>query len=127
VFLKKKVCRIYDKHPSKQLIARVEMTKNRMFPLIMRNDLTNSLNSYKAKGLDESWLWNLIYGHLYFGGIYLLQKKQMVKGLPIIQQPTNSCERCILAKHHMDKFISGVSYKAKAPLELVHMDLCGST
>jgi hypothetical protein len=38
VFFKNKVCTIYDKYPSKQLISRVEMTKNRMFPLIMRND-----------------------------------------------------------------------------------------
>ena len=53
VFFKNKVCTIYDKYPSKQLIARVEMTKNRMFPLIMRNDLTSSLNDYKTKSLDQ--------------------------------------------------------------------------
>ena len=49
----------------------------------------------------------------------------MVKGLPNIQQPTSSCESCILAKHHMDTFIFGVPYRDKAPLELVHTDLCG--
>jgi hypothetical protein len=49
----------------------------------------------------------------------------MVKGLPNIQQPTSSCEGCILANHHRDTFISGVSYRAKDPLELVHTDLCG--
>ena len=54
VFFKNKVCTIYDKYPSRQLIARVEMTKIRMFPLIMRNYLTNSLNSYKTKSLDQS-------------------------------------------------------------------------
>jgi hypothetical protein len=48
------------------------MTKNIMLLLITTNDLTNSLNAYKFKGLDESWLWNLIYGHLHFGGLYLL-------------------------------------------------------
>jgi len=37
VYFKNKVCTIFDKLPNKQLIARVEMTKNRMFPLIMRN------------------------------------------------------------------------------------------
>jgi hypothetical protein len=37
----------------------------------------------------------------------------------------SSCERCILAKHHMEKFISGVSYREKASLELVHIELCG--
>ena len=75
VFFKNKVCTIYVKYPSKQLIARVEMTKNRMFLLTMRNDLTISLNAYKTKSLYQSWLWHLRYGHLHFGGLYLLQKK----------------------------------------------------
>ena len=49
----------------------------------------------------------------------------MVKGFPSIEQPTGSCESCILGKHHREKIISGVSYRAKAPLELVHIDLHG--
>ena len=49
----------------------------------------------------------------------------MVKGLPCIQQPASSCESYILGKHHREKFVSSVSYRAKAPLEIVHMDLCG--
>ena len=85
VFFKNNVCTIIDKYPSNQLIARVEMTKNRMFPLIMRNELSPSLNAYKTKNFDESSLWHLRYGNLYFGGLYLLQKKKMVKGLPNIQ------------------------------------------
>ena len=39
VFFKKNLCTIYDKYPSKQLISRVDITNNRMFLLIMRNDL----------------------------------------------------------------------------------------
>ena len=85
VFFKNKVCTIYEKYPSKQLIARVEMTRNRMFSLIMRNDLTNSLNAYKTKSLYHSWLWNLGCGHLHFGGLDFLQKKHMVKGFPNIE------------------------------------------
>jgi hypothetical protein len=72
VFFKNKVCTIYDKSPSKKLIARVEMTMNRTFLLVMRNDLSGSLNAYKDGSLDESWLWHLRYGHLHFGGLDLL-------------------------------------------------------
>ena len=107
------------------MIAKVEMTKNRMFSLTMRNDLTNSLNAYKTKSLDQSWLWHLRYVHLHFGGLDLLQKKKMVKGLPSIEQSIGSCESCILGKHAREKFISRVSYRAKAALELVHTNLCG--
>ena len=35
------VCTIMDKPPSKQCIAEVKMTRNRMFPLRMRADLKN--------------------------------------------------------------------------------------
>jgi hypothetical protein len=84
------------------------------------------LNAYKAGSLDESWLWHLRYGHLHFGGLDLLQNKQMVKGLPCIQQPKSSCESCILEKHQRGKFVSGVFYREKAPLEIVHTDLCGT-
>ena len=75
VFFKNKVCTIYDKYPSTQLISKVKMTTNRMFLLTMRNYLTNSLNAYKTKSLDQSWLWHLRYGHLHFGGLDLLKKK----------------------------------------------------
>ena len=37
---------------------------------------------------------------------------------------TSSCERCIFGKHHRHKFVSGVSYKEKAPLKLIHTNLC---
>jgi transposase InsO family protein len=50
----------------------------------------------------------------------------MVKGLPCIQQPTSSYDSSILGKHHKEKFVSGVSYRAKAPLEIVHTYLCVS-
>jgi len=83
------------------------------------------LNAYKYGSLDESWLWHLRYGHLHFGGLDLLHKKQTVKGLPCIQQPASSCESFILGKHHREKFVSGVSYRAKTRLEIVHADLCG--
>ena len=56
VFLKNNVCTLFDKYPSTQLIAKVEITNNMMFLLIMRNGLTDSLNSYKTNNLDQSWL-----------------------------------------------------------------------
>ena len=49
----------------------------------------------------------------------------MVKGLSSIDQPASSCESFILGKHHKEKFIFGVSNREKAPLDLVHIDLCG--
>ena len=74
---------------------------------------------------DENWLWHLRFGHLNFGGLNLLHKKGMVKGLPLIEKPDSLCEGCILGKQHREKFPSRKSIWAKAPLEIIHSDLCG--
>jgi len=47
----------------------------------------------------------------------------MVKGLASTQQPTSSCEHCILSKSHRKKIVPRVSYRVKAPLHIVHTDL----
>ena len=48
----------------------------------------------------------------------------MVSGLPLIEKPDSLCEGCILGKQHRESFPSGKSIRAKAPLELVHSDVC---
>ena len=87
VFFKNDVCTILDRPPSGQLIANIQMTNNRIFPLKIRSDLKEegpdaqlSLNSqedgrkdvaitqvkYQVEIHDENWLWHLRFGHLNF-------------------------------------------------------------
>ncbi len=75
VSFRKKVCTIVDNSPKKQLIARIEMTKNRMYPLCLKSSLSDLETTYKANSQDQSWLWHLRYGHLYFGGLKMLHNK----------------------------------------------------
>lgn len=49
----------------------------------------------------------------------------MVRGLPNIVDPNGKSEAYILGKQHRQPFQSRYSRRAKAPLELVHLDLCG--
>ena len=49
----------------------------------------------------------------------------MVKGLPLIEKPERICEGCIFGKQHIESFPVGKSYRAKAPLEIVHSNICG--
>jgi hypothetical protein len=49
----------------------------------------------------------------------------MVKGLPLIEKPERICEDCIFGKQHRESFPFGKSYRAKAPLEIAHSDICG--
>ena len=54
-----------------------------------------------------------------------MHRKGMVRGIPLIEKPDNLCEGCILGKQHRENFPSGKSIREKAPLEIVHSDLCG--
>ena len=62
---------------------------------------------------------------LAFSGLRLLQMKQMIRRLPPIKEPTSTYECCILGKQQRESFPKGVAYRAKQPLDLVHIDLCG--
>ena len=108
------------------------MTNNRMFPLKLRTYLkeggvvaTFTQEVFQEEVKDENWLCNLRFGHLNFGGLNLLHRKGMVKGLPLIEKPDNLCEGCILGKQHRESFPAGKSIREKAPLEIVYSDLCG--
>ena len=121
-----------DKPQSKQCIAEIRMTRNIMFPLRMRVDLKNeeemavvTQEAFQREEKYENWLWNLRFGHLNFGGLNLLHRKGMVRGLPLIEKLDSLCEGCILSKQHRESFPFKKSIRAKAPLEIVHSDLCG--
>ena len=86
-------CEILDSH--RTLIAKVQMTLNKMFPLRLQKDLSVA---FKAILSDQSWLWHLRFGHLSFSGLNLLHRKNMVNGMSLIEQPNKACEGCILGK-----------------------------
>ncbi|KAJ4719135.1 Retrovirus-related Pol polyprotein from transposon TNT 1-94 [Melia azedarach] len=104
------------------LITKVKMSKNIMFSLNIQNDVAKCL---KACYKDASWLWHLRFGHLNFGGIELLAKKEMVRGLPYINDPNQLCEGCLHGKQFRKSFPKESAFRAKKPLELVHADVCG--
>jgi len=130
IFFKNDECTILDSPPSRQLIAKVHMTNNRMCPLKIRSYLKEegaqaqlSMNSQevgskdatltqvncKKEVKDENWLWHLRFRHLNFRGLNLLHRKGMVKGLPLIEKLDNLCEGCILGKQHKETFPVGLS------------------
>ncbi|GAU10225.1 hypothetical protein TSUD_418740, partial [Trifolium subterraneum] len=107
---------------SNKFISKVPMSRNRMFVLNIQNDVAQCLKMcYK----EESWLWHLRFGHLNFGGLELLSKKEMVRGLPYINHPNQVCEGCLLGKQVKMSFPKESSSRAQKPLELIHTDVCG--
>ena len=54
-----------------------------------------------------------------------MQKKGMVAHLPPIQDWKEPCEACMMGKQQRKAFPHESQNRSKAPLELVHVDLCG--
>jgi hypothetical protein len=57
---------LYLRDQDNQLLAQVEMIKNRMFKLNLMNVQATYL---KACVEDKTWLWYLRFGHLNFSGL----------------------------------------------------------
>ncbi|KAK9100717.1 hypothetical protein Scep_024147 [Stephania cephalantha] len=109
------------KDDKNNFIAKVSMSKNRMFSINIQNDVAKCL---KACYKNASWLWHLRFGHLNFGGLEQ-SKKEMVKGLPRINHPDQLCEGCLVGKQFRKSFPKESESRAKKPLELIHTDVCG--
>ena len=73
---------------------------------------------------NSSKLWHSRYGHLSAKGLRLLSNKDMVHGLPQIDQ-LEVCEACIHGKQNRRAFPSNANWRASTPLELIHADVCG--
>ncbi|XP_049936006.1 retrovirus-related Pol polyprotein from transposon TNT 1-94 [Nymphaea colorata] len=79
------------KNKSGVVLAKVNMVRNKMFPL--------ETNAFMTK-IDDSKLWHVRYGHLHFNGLKLLHQKCMVYGLPSIDCHDDVSEWCIYGKQH---------------------------
>ena len=89
VLMENDTCVIHEKDGSKNLLAAVQMTKNRMFPLKIETCFSSQVvaapptqSSLRSVIEDPSWLWHLRYGHLGYVGLNLLSNKRMVEGFP---------------------------------------------
>lgn len=103
------------------VLARIDMMSNNMFPMCASSVVSHSLVTSKA---SETQVWHLKYGHLHERGLRLLVQKQMVRGLPKINN-LHFCETCVHGKQSRGSFPTGQAVRAQTCLELVHIDLCG--
>lgn len=103
------------------LVAKVSMTKNRMFLLNLQTDVAKCL---KSSVKDMSWHWNMRLGHVNFGGLKMMVQKKMVHGLPSFNHPDQLCEGCQVGKQSRKPFPKESILRAMEPLQLVHTDIC---
>ncbi|MCI15252.1 ubiquitin carboxyl-terminal hydrolase, partial [Trifolium medium] len=48
---------------------------------------------------------NRIYGYLSEKGLKILEQKNMVRGLPKLQDSSNVCSDCMIGKQHREPFL----------------------
>jgi hypothetical protein len=75
------------------------MTLNRMYITLAPVILPNCLQVTKVY---QEQLWHCRYGHLSYKGLKVLMKKDMVKGLPVLQESNEICSDCVEGKHYRD-------------------------
>lgn len=120
ILIEEGVLRIWDQR--RHLLAEVQHSVNRLY--------THDLNisgpvCLAAHADDAAWRWHTRYGHLGFNGLKLLSKKEIVRGLSVIEHVEQMCESCLAGKQHRQPFPAVSRFYASRSLELVHADLCG--
>lgn len=91
-------CLIKDKET--YVLAKVQMTPRRMFPLHVRDVQHTHVANYNS---NTSMLWHQHYDHLHVKGLQLLSQKGLVKGLPSIN-PIGSFEYYAYGKQTQEPF-----------------------
>jgi hypothetical protein len=113
-----------------------EIRKERLVKLIPRVARTSS-NIYVLSEIgnekcflgkeDEVWLWNKILGHINFDNVIKVNKKETVREISQITNPTNTLSKhCQQGKQMKTRFKSK-EYSTTRPLEIVHIYLVGTT
>ena len=116
-----KDCKIRREELGK-LVATASRTPNNIYML----DEIKRERCYLGKE-DESWIWHRRMGHIHFGNMIKISKKQDIREILEIKKPENNiCEHCQHRKHIRVEFKTK-EHSTTRPLELVHTDLCGPT
>lgn len=105
-----------------RLLMKVKRSANRLYKIILESFETTCLMS---KTEEQAWLWHSRLGHVNFQAIIQMENNGMVNGLPKLKQPKELCTGCLMSKQTRKGFPSKTEFRAKAPLELIHGDLCG--
>ncbi|CAL9011028.1 unnamed protein product, partial [Prunus brigantina] len=116
------VCKVFDSFSMNCLIIKVPMMKNICYPLSL---LAENQLVMKASITQCTWTWHKRLGHLHFKGLKQLRDKDMVHGLPQLEEQNGVCEGCQIGKQHRNVFPKNQAQRASSSLELVHIDLCG--
>ncbi|CAJ2675758.1 unnamed protein product [Trifolium pratense] len=120
IIFKNDTCKLY--HDDRGLLFVSHMSANRMYTL---NAAVITPKCLKVSKEDLSQLWHDRYAHLSIKGLNILAKKEMVKGLPSLDEVNERCVDCLTGKQHREAIPKQAVWRAGKVLELIHSDICG--
>uniref|UniRef100_A0A8R7P947 Retrovirus-related Pol polyprotein from transposon TNT 1-94 n=1 Tax=Triticum urartu TaxID=4572 RepID=A0A8R7P947_TRIUA len=115
------VLTIHDRR--RVLIAKVKRSPNQFYKLCIRPVRPVCLGASTG---SVSWRWHARFGHLHMDALQRMARGEMVCGLPGIEHTGELCQACLAGKQRRAPFPQAAKYRAEAPLDLVHADLCGA-
>ncbi|CAM8903741.1 unnamed protein product [Rhodiola kirilowii] len=75
---------------------------------------------------EDSILWHKRFGHASMKLLHKLHQKELVVGLPKVESTFEQvCSACATGKQARTSFSSKQAVSTSAPLDMIHMDLCG--
>jgi hypothetical protein len=112
--------RIFDQ--ADRLLAKVNRSVLRLYYLELHIEQSICL---MARTSEEAWLCHARFRHLNFGSLWKLAARNMVCGLPLLDQVDQVCDGCLVGKQRRTSLPVQVQRRASSILDLVHSDLCG--
>ena len=74
--------------------------------------------------VNDSEMWHKRLGHFHHKGLQFLQRNDMARGLPNLEEQFSTCKACLMGKQARFPFKES-TWRATEKLQLIHSDLCG--
>jgi hypothetical protein len=87
----------------------------------------NSMLFTHGKGVGDIGIWHKRVGHVNFQCLKLMEKQNLVGGLPKFGKKkvmSKVCETCQLGKQVRHPFLVQTTHVSSKPLEMIHSDVC---
>lgn len=120
VTFKNDMCNVY--HEKWGLVISSKMARNKLFDVNVVPVLPACL---KTATEDTTKLWHQRYAHLSVKRLRTLNQRNMVKGLPEVNDLEEVCIDCAVGKQYRESIPKVSNWWASKKLELIHADICG--
>lgn len=119
---KNKKIQVISKSGRKQIAFKLENGLYVLNPTYPEND--SNVQGSLSTAEHNADIWHRRFNHVNFKYLHDTSKNDSVRGLPELKSKNFKCETCRISKQRRRSFKSLGGIRSKAPLELLHMDVC---